>query len=165
MPTDSAVEAVRSSLGLQLFAILAAIFAPIWWAMTFSLLIYKITFLRYPPTAFGFEIVSTALVWITQAGAVTFIKRGNLTENPPFLALGVGFAVVTAGGAAYYMYGQTYVMMLDLGFSATMVAINGILILGGVFTMQSFGGENAQVLAQQHQQQAQQGSAKHQKSE
>ena len=164
MPTDSAVEAARASFGLQLLAITAAIFAPIWWAITFSLLIYKVTFLRFPATAFGFELTCTFLLWAVQAGAVTFIKRGNLTENPPFLALGIAFAFVTAGGAAYYMYGQTYVMMLDLGFSATMVALNVLLLLGGFVTMQSFGRDNAQALAQQQQQPA--GAAgRHQKSE
>ena len=131
MTTDNAATASNASLPLQLIAIICALFCPIWWAITFSLLIYKITFLPFPPTAFGFEITCTVLLWIVQVGAVSHIKRGNLTEHPATLGLSVVFTVLTIAGAIYYMLLQTYVMMLDLGFSAVVLILN---VLALVFT-------------------------------
>ena len=129
MPTDNALVAPNSSLGLQLLLITSAIFCPCWFLLTLALLIYKATFLPYPPTALGFEITCTFLVWFVQIGAVQQGKKGNLTENIPTLAVGMLLLLLVCGGAIFYMWGQTYVMMLDLGFSASLLALDGLAVL------------------------------------
>ena len=133
-----------SSLFLQLLLITCAIFCPMWWILTLALLIYKAIILPYPPTALGLEITCSLLVWLVQIGAVNQGKRGNLTENIPTLAVGVLLIFVTVCGATYYMWFQTYVMMLDLGFSATLLALNGLAFIWALMTMQGINSSGAE---------------------
>ena len=147
MPTDNALTASSASLGLQLVAITTAIFCPIWWAMTLALLIYKGTFLPFPPLSFGFEIACTFLLWFVHIGAVSQTKRGNLTENTTNLALAVLLLLISIVGAVYYMILQTYVMMLDLGFSATLLCLDVFAVAGCGMTIQSISSNASQAIA------------------
>jgi transmembrane protein 216 len=146
MPTDQAAAASSASLLLQLLAITSAVYCPCWFILTLALLIYKATWLPYPPTALGFEIASSLLVWLIEIGAVKQVKAGNLTENTAILATGIGLKVLTCVGAIYYMWLQTYVMKLDLGFSATLLALDCSAIIVGAFTFQSINAGASQQL-------------------
>ena len=138
-----------SNFGLQLLFILAVCFNPIWGIITLALLIFKATYLPFPPTALGFEIAGAVGVYICEVLGVHFGKRGNLTEHVTALALGLGLLLVASAGQLYFMYFQTYVMMLDLGLSATFLGMNGFCVIVGLVTLQniSAAGAPASILA------------------
>jgi transmembrane protein 216 len=125
------------SFPLQIFLNIALVFSPFWWAITFSLLIYKGTRLPFPNAALPVEIVVSALLVGLQYIAVRFGKRGNLTESTKILLVAAALLTVASVGFIYYMWLQTYVMMLDLAFSAAQLGLNGITLLMCVVAIQN----------------------------
>ena len=139
MQTSGAfMRPVASSFPLQICLSLSIYFCPAWWALTFSLLIYKGSVFPYPPTALGFEIATTFIIYFIQYWGVRLSKRGNLTEQTGTLGVGVVLLLMVVGGLIFYALGQTYVMRLDQGFSVTFLILDGLCIILAVAAMQGF---------------------------
>lgn len=132
-----------SSFPLQLCLIASIFYAPIWVIVTLALMIFKGVTLPYPPSAFWPEVVSIALVWLVQYGAVTLGKRGNLTENTSGLGVALLLLLLAECAFVYFMWFQVYVLMLDLAVSATFVIINGLNVILTVAAVRGIGQANA----------------------
>ena len=118
------------SFPLQIFLVLSLLFTPFWFVLTIALLSFKVANLPFPSNAaIALEFIGALLLWLVQWRSAEQAKAGNLTEQSGPLGIGVLGLLFSTAGAVYYMRGQTYVMRLDLGFSATLVAINGLCIL------------------------------------
>lgn len=146
-----------ASFPLQLLLIIALLSCPVWVITTIALLIYKGSILPYPPAALPMEIIGVVLCYGVQYFACSFGKRGNLTETTSVLIVSVVLLLIAGIGMLYYMWLQTYVMMLDLGMSASVVAINGLTVLCAIAALQSAAGSDAVMqMSPAVQQQAQQ---------
>lgn len=104
----------------------------VWVLLTFSLLVFKATFLPFPPAALPMQIVAAFLVLFANLIGVFVGVRGNLTEDVSALGVSLALLLMAGVGALYYMWLQTYVMMLDLGFSAVFLGMNCLSLLAGV---------------------------------
>ena len=129
-----------ASFPLQLLLIVALLACPVWVITTIALLIYKGTILPFQPAALPMEIIGVALVYGVQYFGCSFGKRGNLTETTSVLIVSVVLLLISGIGMFYYMWLQTYVMMLDLGMSASMLGLNGLTILFTLAALQSAAG-------------------------
>lgn len=104
-----------------------------WWLLTLGFLIFKALYLPFPPAALPMEIVASFLILAVNIFAFLMGVRGNKSENVAAIAISALLLVISAVGAIYYMWLQTYVLMLDLAFSAIYLGINAfsaILALG-----------------------------------
>ena len=127
-----------SNFGLQIILILTGIAIHLWFLTSLGLMIYKTTYLPFPPLSIGLEFAGLVAVWLMEwLGAVYFGKRGNLTEHAVALAVSIGLFLLCSGGLVYYLWFQTYVMRLDLGFSAVLLGLNALCLLGAMVTMQN----------------------------
>ncbi|RNF01834.1 transmembrane protein 216, partial [Trypanosoma rangeli] len=82
------------------------------------------------------ESVSAFLLLLVDIAALVLGTRGNLTEEVSTSCLALCLLVVASVGAAYYMWLQTYVTMLDLVFSAILLGLNILAALAGVYVVQ-----------------------------
>lgn len=133
-----AVTVGGPSLSFQLLLYGSSGWSVIWFILTLALLIYKGTLLEFPPAALPMEIVSSFFLLIIDIAALSVGTRGNFMETVGASCLAIGLLLVAAAGAIYYMWLQTYVMMLDLAFSAILLTLNGLAALAGVYTVQGF---------------------------
>ncbi|KAF8296002.1 hypothetical protein C3747_356g12 [Trypanosoma cruzi] len=124
------------SLSFQLLLYGSAGWSGIWFVVTLGLLIYKGSTLQFPPAALPMEIVSALLLLVIDFAALSLGTRGNLAEEVGTSCLAIGLLLVAAVGAIYYMWLQTYVMMLDLAFSAILLGLNVLAVLAGVYAVQ-----------------------------
>ncbi|RNF12137.1 transmembrane protein 216 [Trypanosoma conorhini] len=124
------------SLSFQLLLYGSSGWSGIWFILTLALLIYKGTLLPFPPAALPMEIVSAFFLLVVDIAALSLGTRGNLTEEVGTSCLALGLLLVAAVGAVYYMWLQTYVMMLDLAFSAILLGLNILTVLAGVYALQ-----------------------------
>ncbi|ORC93481.1 uncharacterized protein TM35_000013580 [Trypanosoma theileri] len=125
------------SLCFQLLLYCCCGWSCIWFIVTLSLLIYKGTVLYFPPAAQPMEIVSSFLLLMVDVAAFFLGSRGNITEETTPMIFSIILLLVAVLGAMYYMWFQTYVMMLDLAFSATLLAFNGLGLLAGFYGLQA----------------------------
>ncbi|KAG5468568.1 hypothetical protein CUR178_01401 [Leishmania enriettii] len=126
-----------ASFPYQLQLLFSIGWASIWWVVTLGLLIFKAFHLPFPPAALPMEVVASVLVLIVNAFGVLIGIRGNKTESPSTILISTALLGITTVGAIYYMWLQTYVLMLDLAFSAIYVGINGVGILLGFWATQN----------------------------
>ncbi|KAH9577189.1 hypothetical protein LSM04_008961 [Trypanosoma melophagium] len=124
------------SLCFQLLLYCSCGWSCVWFIVTLSLLIYKGTLLYFPPAAQPMEIVSAFLLLMVDLAACIIGSRGNVTEETTSMILSIILLLVAVLGAMYYMWFQTYVMMLDLAFSATLLGFNGLGVLTGLYGVQ-----------------------------
>lgn len=131
-----------ASFPLQIFLHLSRWFSFPWFIVTLSLLIYKGVKLPYPQSAaLPLEIVSSFLVLVLHWVAVNVGKKGNLTEGARLLLLSIALHAVILFGIIYFMWLQTYVMRLDLGFSATYLALVGLTFVFSLVGLQNIVGD------------------------
>lgn len=83
------------------------------------------------------EIVASFLVLLVNTFGVLIGMRGNKTEGTSAIVISAVLLSIAAVGAIYYMWLQTYVLMMDLAFSATYLGINCVAILLGFWATQS----------------------------
>ncbi|KAG5468156.1 hypothetical protein LSCM1_02131 [Leishmania martiniquensis] len=133
--SDGTAGGASFSYHLQLLVSIG--WAAIWWMMTLGLLVFKALRLPFPPAALPMEIVASFLVLIVNAFSVLIGMRGNKTENPSTILISAALLAIATAGAVYYMWLQTYVLILDLAFSAIYVGINGVALLLSVWAAQS----------------------------
>ncbi|GET92160.1 hypothetical protein, conserved [Leishmania tarentolae] len=126
-----------ASFSFHLLLFMSIGWASIWWIVTVSLLIFKALHLPFPPAALPMEIVASFLVLLVNAFGVLIGIRGNKTENTSTIVISATLLAISAVGAIYYMWLQTYVLMMDLAFSAFYLGVNGIAILLGFWATQS----------------------------
>lgn len=100
--------------------------------LTIALLIFKGVFLPFPRAALPIEICVSVFALLSNAFGVMLGVRGNLTENGPTIFVGVGLVLVSSVAAIYFMWLQTYVLMLDLAFSAIYVGVNSLTVIVGL---------------------------------
>ncbi|AAZ10962.1 putative membrane protein, putative [Trypanosoma equiperdum] len=105
-----------------------------WFVTTLSLLIFKGATLYFPPTALFMEIISVFLLLVLGISTLALGKRGNLLEEVGSTSLTVFLLLVGIGGAVYYMWLQTYVMMLDFIVSLVMLVLDTLTALCGACT-------------------------------
>jgi transmembrane protein 216 len=126
------------SFPLQFCLAFSLIYTPIWGIVSLGLMIFKAVQLPFPSVeAIVLEFIGIVILYILQWQAAELAKKGNLTELSGPLGVGTALQFLTAGGAVYYMRFQTYVMRLDLGFSAALLANIGLCCLLGLFAMHS----------------------------
>ncbi|EPY29429.1 hypothetical protein AGDE_09960 [Angomonas deanei] len=82
------------------------------------------------------EIIACFLVMAVEGIAVVLGMRGNFTENSTTIIISICFLIVSLVGALYYMWLQTYVLKLDLVFSAILLGFNGVSVLCGAWAVQ-----------------------------
>lgn len=128
---------VGASFPLQLFLIINHLYCPFWGLLTLALLIFKAVNLYFPKGALAGEIIGVFLLYFVHYFSCALGKRGNLTEQLATLLVGGILQIVAAVGAIYYMWLQTYVMRLDLGFSATMLALDGAAFIFTIVAVQN----------------------------
>lgn len=134
-----------ASFSFQLLLLGSLGWGIVWVLLTVGLLVFKATALPFPPAALPMEIVACVLaVIVNSVGCITAI-RGNLTEEGTTIFMGLFLIIVAGVGALYYMWLQTYVLRLDLFFSAIFLAINCLTLLLGIR-----GGIRANQLSQPH---------------
>ncbi|KAG5493835.1 hypothetical protein JKF63_01667 [Porcisia hertigi] len=122
-----------ASFSFHLLLLLSIGWAAIWWITTLGLLIFKAFYLPFPPSALPMEIIASFFVLLVNSFGVLIGLRGNKMENGSTLVTSAVFLAIAAVGAIYYMWLQTYVLMLDLAFSATYLGINGFAVLFGLW--------------------------------
>lgn len=154
--SGSLIRPVASNFGLHIVLSLSAFFVPLWWALTFALIIYKGSQLVYPPVAFAFEIIITFFIWVMQYWAVKLGKRGNMTENTATLGIGLALLILVICGLIYYIFGQTYVMRIDIGFSVTLLIVNVLCLVLGVVAIIDFGSTPASLARDKREQEERQ---------
>ncbi|CAC9536688.1 Predicted membrane protein [Leishmania donovani] len=136
MPTSGSTTGGASfPFHLQLLTSIGC--AAIWWIVTLGLLIFKALYLPFPPAALPMEVVASFLVLLVNAFGVFIGMRGNKMESTSAIVISTVLLSIAAVGAIYYMWLQTYVLMMDLAFSATYLGINGVAILLGFWATQS----------------------------
>ncbi|CCW60533.1 unnamed protein product [Phytomonas sp. EM1] len=118
---------------VTLFCTLA--WSVVWFLLTFSFLIFKASILPFPLAALTMEIVSTFLVLVVELLSVITGIRGNLTECRTTIVVSNILLFVGGIGAFYYMWLQTYVMMLDLAFSAILLGVDALTFLSGFWAL------------------------------
>eukprot|EP00796_Vickermania_ingenoplastis_P007211 gene7211-5068_t len=124
-----------ASLLFHVFLLISLAWAGIWFAVTVSLLGLKGSKLPFSPAALPLEIIACVLVTIVDFLAFLFGKQGNLTEEVKTIALSLAFLLVSLCGALYFMWFQSYVMRLDLAFSAIFLGINALTIFSGIWAI------------------------------
>ncbi|EPY33148.1 transmembrane protein [Strigomonas culicis] len=125
-----------ASFPFQLMLVVSMGWSVVWLLLTFSFLIFKATVVPFPPAALPMEIIACFLVLVVQVVAALLGMRGNLTEDASTILISLLLLAIVAVGAIYYMWLQTYVMMLDLAFSAILLGCNGLTLLCGVWAAQ-----------------------------
>lgn len=80
------------------------------------------------------EIISVFLLLVLGISTLALGKRGNLLEEVGSTSLTVFLLLVGIGGAVYYMWLQTYVMMLDFIVSLVMLVLDTLTALCGACT-------------------------------
>lgn len=131
-----------ASFPLQLMLHVGRLFSIPWFLLTLSLLIYKGTVLPFPEAALPMEIIASALVLLVHWVACSTGKHGNLTESPRMLLLSMFLMACATFGAFYFMWLQTYVMRLDLAFSAVFLGFNGLALVLSVVGLQNAAGDD-----------------------
>lgn len=126
-----------ASFLFQILLLISAAWCVLWWMLTLGFLIFKAIYLPFPPAALPMEIVASVLVVIINVFGVIIGIRGNKTEQVPALALSALLLAIVAVGAIYYMWLQTYVLMLDLAFSAVFLGVNGLTVLLAIWASQN----------------------------
>lgn len=126
-----------ASFLFQLALFFSVAWCVLWWMLTLGFLIFKAIYLPFPPAALPMEIVASVLVIVVNVFAFLIGNRGNKTENVVTLILSAVLFIIAAVGAIYYMWLQTYVLMLDLAFSAIFLGINGLTIVLAVWASQN----------------------------
>lgn len=121
-----------ASFAFQLLILCSLGWSAIWLILTVSFLIYKATILPFPPAAFPMEIIASFLVLGVEVIASLIGTKGNLTEDASTIVVSIGLLIVSAVGAFYFMWLQTYVMMLDLAFSAVFFGLILLATLSGL---------------------------------
>lgn len=106
------------------------------------MLIFKATIFPYPRAALPMEIIVCFFVVVLNSCGCLLEMRGNLTENVKTMLFGVILVFIAGVGALYYMWLQTYVVMLDLAFSAVFLGINAIIVLGTFWATQRASSKN-----------------------
>lgn len=124
-----------ASFALQLLLFSSLMWSVVWLLLTFSFLIFKATILPFPRAALPMEFVVMFLVLIINGFGFLIGIRGNLTEDVGALGVSLAFLFVAGVGALYYMWLQTYVMMLDLAFSAVFLGINCLCVFFGILAL------------------------------
>jgi transmembrane protein 216 len=130
-----------ASFPLQLTLHLSRLFSVPWWLLTLALLIYKGVILPFPTAALPMEIVGSALVLMVHWVACDMGKKGNLTESPRLLLVSMLLMACATFGAIYFMWLQTYVMRLDLAFSAVFLGFDGLALVFSVVALQNAAGD------------------------
>jgi len=123
-----------SSFPLQILLSVATIMYYAWAIIILAVLIYKFSLLPYPPDAFGGEIFGLVATLFTSSCGRELAGYGNMLELTQPLALGLFFYVISLGGNIYFLWFQTYVVLIDFIISAAVIALVGIIILLGVYT-------------------------------
>lgn len=126
-----------ASFLFQLLLLFSVGWCVLWWMLTLGFLIFKAIYLPFPPAALPMEIVASVLVVVIDVFGVLIGVRGNKTENIMTLVLSAFLIAVAAVGAIYYMWLQTYVLMLDLAFSAIFLGINALTVLLAMWAAQN----------------------------
>jgi transmembrane protein 216 len=128
MPTTSGTGG-GASLLFHLMLLFSVAWCVLWWMLTLGFLIFKAIHLPFPPAALPVEIVTSVLVVVINLFGVLIGFRGNRTESTTSLTLSAFLLAIAAVGAIYYMWLQTYILMLDLAFSAIFLGINALSVL------------------------------------
>lgn len=124
-----------ASLLFHLLHLFSLIWSMVWLIVTITLLGIKGAKLPFTPGALPIEIISSVLVIVVNFVGCSFAKAGNLTEEIKTIAISLAFFVVAIGGIVYFMWFQSYVMILDLALSAVFLGVNGILVFSGVWAI------------------------------
>lgn len=129
-----------ASFPLQLLLLLSVFMCIIWFIITVSLMIFKGVNFPYADYALGLEIAAPFLFVIIHLMAFSVGKRGNLTESLPMLVVAGALVLLCAVAGFYYMWLQTYVLMLDLYISAFYLGVCGLTLLFSIVAMQNAAG-------------------------
>lgn len=124
-----------ASLLFQLLLLSSVGWSFIWLLLTVSLLGYKGDKLFYSTTSLVLDIISCVLTVVVNIFGFRLGVRGNLTEEIKTIAVSLLFFFIAGCGAFYFMWFQSYVMKLDLAFSACFLGINVITVIGGIWAI------------------------------
>lgn len=118
-----------ASFPLQLMLLLSVGICPLWVICTVSLMIFKGVTFPYADYALGLEIAAPFLFLIVHIVGFNVGKRGNLTESFPMLLVASVLILLCCVAGFYYMWLQTYVLMMDLYMSAIYLGVCAITVI------------------------------------
>ncbi|MFH4982487.1 hypothetical protein AB6A40_009196 [Gnathostoma spinigerum] len=118
-------NSVRSSLPLQFLLITNGPYAVVFVVLMLSLLFYKTTYLPY---AFHVKVCDFLLILMfapVEALRLYWGRRGNLTENPPFITFSLALNLAVIAVCVYWAIFQSYILFLEF----IIVCIEGVFVI------------------------------------
>ncbi|KAI9338087.1 hypothetical protein DFJ73DRAFT_587271 [Zopfochytrium polystomum] len=117
---------IYSSLPLQILLFFNSQYYVVEWLVLLGCLIYKGTFLPFPPAALQLEIFGLFPFALLEACRLFIGVRGNKLEEKGTVGIFLGLSIIAFFGHLFYCWWQTYVLVLDAAFAGA-----GVLFVAG----------------------------------
>jgi len=106
--------------------------------VTLSLLLYKYRQLGFPYGYFGIEIFVIILFVVLSALKIRFGIMGNRTEQINSILLMIFLGIFSGVCNFYFMFGQTYIFVIEVVLNSICVAFTGFEIIQGLIVSVRF---------------------------